>query len=336
MRALDIKITARMSAQVDRAIQAVSDDIEGQLHRQFYPVIDTKFWDWPNAQSPIPWRLWFDAAEVAEIPTDPDAVQSGGVTVSLADILWGNPRYGPPYRYLELNRSASSFFSVGQTPQRDISIAATYGYWTKTDPAGLLVNGGSLSSSASSFTVSSGAAAGVGDLLLIGSERMLVTDKQMVDTTVAFAGLTSEKMSDDTLAVSDGSAFSIDEVLLFDSERCLVADITGNTLVLKRAWDGSNLSAHSSGTVWAARKLLVTRGEAGTTAATHADSSVISKNRVPSSVHGLAVGAAEHQVLNEIGGYSDSKSAATAQDELDKAWSRTSANYGRNARQRVI
>jgi hypothetical protein len=47
----------------------------------------------------------------------------------------------------------------------------------------------------------------------------------------------------------------------------LIDDIAGNTLIVKRGWDGTVLAAHTTGaTIYAPRTLTVTRGALGTTA----------------------------------------------------------------------
>lgn len=40
-------ITTSVQQKTDRAIQDAARNIEGNLHRLFYPYDSTKFWDWP-------------------------------------------------------------------------------------------------------------------------------------------------------------------------------------------------------------------------------------------------------------------------------------------------
>ena len=53
-RAIDFKDSLVTTAQADRAIQSASRNIEGHLHRLFYPWDGTKWFDWPNYQYAYP------------------------------------------------------------------------------------------------------------------------------------------------------------------------------------------------------------------------------------------------------------------------------------------
>lgn len=46
-RSLDIKETARQNWMIDQAIQSASRNIDKHLHRVFYPMDTTHYWDWP-------------------------------------------------------------------------------------------------------------------------------------------------------------------------------------------------------------------------------------------------------------------------------------------------
>jgi len=343
-RALDVKQAAWNDDQVDRAIDSARDSVEGLCHRRFYPEDKTVSWDWPSYQMAYPWRLWLDAAELADVTVNVPVVTSGGTVIPSADILWGNPRYAPPYTYLELNRSTLAAFGGGITPQRSISIAGTYGYWRKTAPAGTLAANALIGDTV--VTVSSGGLIGVGDLLIAGTERMIVTDAYYVSTAVAFTGLTTASMADNILAVPDGTKFAQGEVLQLDTEWCLIQNILGNNLQLKRAWDGSILVAHTSGTIWARRKLAVLRGQLGTAAAAHTSGDALSISVVPALVKQLAVAEAVVSVTQEPGAYAGSSGSSPDQDGQTKGpppgqgipdlRNRCFTQHGRKARQRVV
>src|SRR6185312_9222401 len=85
-----------------------------------------------------PWKIYFDGSELADVTTTVPVVTSGGNVIPAADIFWGPWNYSPPYTFLELNRSTSASFGQGDTPQRDVAIAGTFGYNIDTDPAGTL------------------------------------------------------------------------------------------------------------------------------------------------------------------------------------------------------
>ena len=341
-QALDIKDTARVNAQVDRAIDAASRAVEQLCQRVFYPKIDTRSWDWPNFQGAYPWRIWFDRSEIADITTNVPVVTSGGNVIPNANIFWGNPRYAPPYTYLELNRASSSTFGQGNTPQRDVKIVGTFGFWTKTASAGALA-AAVTDTTGTTITVTNGTAIGVGDNILIDSERMLVQEKAAVTTTQTQqgSGVSTANNADVTLAVTDGTKFFVNEVVLLDSERMLIVDIVGNNLTVKRAWDGSVLATHSGATVYAYRSLTVTRGDLGTTAATHTNSTVVNVAVVPSLVKNLAVAEALNLVLQEQGGYARTQgNGAGAQHNVGQSVGQLrqqcKVEFGRQIRQRVV
>ena len=83
----------------------------------------------------------------------------------------------------------------------------------------------------------------------------------------------------------------------------MALDVTGNTLTVKRQWDGSVLAAHSGATIYASRLLTVTRGALGSTAATHLSTTAVARGVVPGLIRRLAVAEAETILLQEVGGY---------------------------------
>ncbi|MEV7389624.1 hypothetical protein [Streptomyces sp. NPDC091215] len=343
MRALDVKGTARSNAQIDRAIRSARDDVDGQMHRVFYPTDATKRFDWPNFQYAYPWRLWLDQWELAAVPT---AVTSGGVQIPLSACNFEPVNSGPPYNYLELRRDQPYSFGVGSTPQRDIAITGTWaGCAPDTDPAGQLTAAISTTT-ATTVIVTDGSLVGVGDLLIVDSERMLVTDRASNDTgQTLVSGATTANPGDNALSIPDGTQVHVDEVIQLDSERMLIYDITGNTATVKRAWDGTVLATHSAGVhVYAFRTLTVRRGMLGTTAATHASATACAIHRVPGLIKDLAVAEAENRLLQEISGYArstpsssgNSKQTQASLDALNDLRDRAYTAHGRKNRQRVI
>lgn len=343
--ALDIKETARSDRQVDRAIESASRQIEGVLHRTFYPQLDTRLFDWPNAQRARPWRLWLDAHELAELVE----VSSGGVTIPPSDLVL-YPTGGPPYNRIEINIDSSSAFSSGDTHQQAIAVTGVYaGCRLDEEPAGVL--SGSASADGASVDVSDGAAVGVGDLLRVGDERMTVTGRSMLDTGQDLAADLAAQAAAVTVAVANGTAYSVDEVVLINAERMLIVDIAGNNLSVKRGWDGSVLAAHSSGAhIYASRRLAVERGAVGTTAAAHDSGAALVRHVPPGPVVALCVGLSLAQVLGEQAGYarpgpaSGERSNVTRERTrnqkvgagLDALWEAAYTACGRKARIRGV
>lgn len=342
-RAADIKETARNNAQIDRAIQSASRNIDKHMHRRFYPEDATRYWDWPNFQRAYPWRLWLDDNELADTTSNVPVVTSAGTVIPSSAVFWGPWNGSPPYTSLELDRSKSYSFGAGSTPQRSISITGTFGYNTDADPAGTLA-AAVTTTTATTLTVSDGSLVGVGNLLIIDSERLIVQARATATTgQTNTSGATTESMADDVILVADGTQVHVDEVLLIDQEKMLVVDITGNFITVIRAWDGTVLATHSaSTTIYAYRLLTVLRGQLGTTAATHLNAATISISRPPTLIRDLCIAEAVTRVLAETSGYAaggdgggeGSPHALTA--ALPDLWDEAETGYARKARSRVV
>jgi hypothetical protein len=335
--ALDVDATAGLDTQVDRVILAASRLIEGDLHRRFYPWVGTRYFDWPNDQRARPWRLWLGPDELVTVT----AFASGSETVPAASVkLW--PQQGPPYTRLELDQATLGGFTAGPSYQDTISVTGTFGYSAEFAPAGTIAEG--LDASETDVDVSNAAAVGVGDLLQVDTERMLVTGRRSLDTTatVLGAGETSS-MADTSVGVDSGAKLNVGETITVDAERMLITDITGNTLTVRRAQDGTVLASHASLTpIYAARTLTVTRGALGTSAATHSTAAAITRHVVPSGINALAIGQALYTLRHEQIGYGFiTVGSGTVSRDLDgKAlidlWAQARTTYGRRARQGAV
>lgn len=296
--ALDFQSTSQESnARIDRKIEASSRSIEGDLLRYFFPSTDTQTFDWPDHQFSLPWRLWLDQREMAAPPTQ---VIAAGVDITSSVIA--RPDYGPPYTKLEINLATGAAFNSGSTHQRTISVSGIFGFCANEDPAGTLV--GTINSSATTLPVSSSSLVGVGTILRVDTERLIVTDKHMVDTTYTTQGALTAQNNNVTLPVPDGTKFNYGETLLLDSERLLITDIAGNNLTVKRAQNGSVLAAHNSGAaLYAERLCVVSRGALGTTAASHTNGAAMVKHRVPKLINELCIAETVTGLLQEMSGY---------------------------------
>jgi hypothetical protein len=291
-RALDVKQAAYNNEQIDRAICAAADAVESTTQRKFYPLDATRKWDWPNFQYAYPWRVWLDNYELAAIPT---LVTTGSllpvpIVIPIAACIFQPVNEGPPFTRLELRRDFNYGFGNNSTPQLDIAITGTFGYWTRTRPAGALA--AAMTNSVLTATVSDGISVGVGDVIIVDSERMIVTDANFSDTGIAYSGLSSASKADNVVTVADSTKFVIGEVIQVDAEWDLITNIVGNNLILNRAWDGSILVSHSGGTIYARRTLTVLRGQLGTTAASHASAAPVVISDVPGMIRELAVAEA--------------------------------------------
>jgi hypothetical protein len=341
MRALDIKPTARNTRQIDRALESASRSVEGLCHRRFYPVQATRYFDWPSRPGGTPWVLRLDDKELISVTT----LTSGGETIAASDYFLEPVNSGPPFNRVEIDLDSSAAFSSGDTSQRAISISGLWGYRNTETTVGALVEALDASETAVDVNGAASALLGVGSILRVDSERMIVTGRSMLDTgqNVGGAGLTAQQ-NNVTLTVTDGTAFAIDEILLVESERMLIVDIAGNNLTVTRAWDGSVLAAHTAGVdIYAARRLTVTRGALGTTATVHADASTVVRWDPPGLVRDLAIADAMNRVLQEQAGYSrtsktstGAKSVSVETLSLESLRQQVYAEHGRKARHRAV
>jgi hypothetical protein len=346
--ALDVKETARSNAQIDRALASASqaldggDQIGGQLKRRFYPVTATRTFDWPNSQFARPWRLWLNQHELISVTT----LTAGGTTIASTDYFL-RPDDGPPYTHIEIDLDSNAAFSSGDTHQRAISITGLWGYSNNETSVGTL-SATVSSTTTTSLSVNAAASSllGVGSVLRIDSERLLVTSRAMADTgqNLGGSGLTASNASV-TVAVSDGTAFAVDETILIESERMLVVDIAGNNLTVKRGWDGSVLAAHSAGVdIYAPRTLTVTRSALGTTAATHDSGATVHRWDPPGPVRDLTIAEALARLTNEQAGYARTRKTGdggTSERALDSTAlpslrQQVYQSHGRKARLRGV
>lgn len=333
-RALDIAETARAHAQVDRLIQSAADTIEGCLHWRLYPVTATRFKDWPSVGSPTPWRVWLDEDRLISVTS----IVSGGISLDPASYFL-LPTNGPPYTHVELNLGMSVSFGNLGTRQRAISILGVWGEGLTSATVATLAT--SLISSDQTIAISSGAQVGVGDLLFVDNERMLVSDRGWVDTGQTLQTPLASSAADVAVMVTDGSLFARDEVLLLDAERMMIIDVAGNSLIAKRAWDGSVLGSHAASTVYASRSLTVQRGQLGTTATTHAGGAQVQRWLPPPLVNQWAIAETINAIEQERSAYARVIGSGETAIEVrgmgltdlrDKAITR----YGRMARTRAV
>jgi hypothetical protein len=335
MAALDTKESARNARQIDRAIASGADAVDGLLKRVFYPTYATRTFDWPNPQRARTWRLWLDRDELISA----SAIVTGGTTLESGDYLL-RPDTGPPYTYLELDRAANSAFAISGAGQRSIAITGLYGYGADTDLVGAL--SGQINSSVTTVVVTDSSEIGTGTILLAGTEYMIVTGRSMSSTSQTTTAALGASASEVTVGVATGSAYAVGETILINSERMLIVDIAGNSLVVKRAVDGSVLASHLiTQTVYAPRTLTVERGSLGSTAATHADALAIYRHVPPALVSELNLAEAIVAGQQRSAGYARTIGSAEATREaigrgLQDIRARAYEAHGRKVRQRAV
>ena len=297
---LDSPATLRTNWQIDRLIESKSRGIEERLHREFAPTIATRYFPFPNDQFGRSWRIWLDRDELISVTS----ITSGGQTVSSYFLEPVN--LGPPYDRIEVNLGSTSSFNTGSTYQRNIAITGLFGYTNETVAIGSLSSllGNTVGATANATWTTP--RFGVGDVLLIDSERVTITARNMSSSAQTLQTPVGASTAETTIAVTSGASFLADTVLLLDSERMLVVDVAGNNLIVKRAWDGSVLAAHTGSTIYTYTGITLDRAALGTTIASHSSSTTIYQWQVPGPVRQLCVAEVLNAFEQEASGYARS------------------------------
>lgn len=343
-RVLDIAETARRNDQVDDAIESASRNVEGLLHRKFYPRVGVEYFDWPPPNGAgRPWRLYLNEREIAcdASKTGVAVTVNNGATALTAGQFFLRPEAGPPYTWLETNLGSAGTLSSGTTHQRAIAItlsagAAWMGQPIDDRPAGALAE--ALDASEVGVDVTDSSKIGTGTILLCGSERMIVTGRSLLTTGQTLQAPLSSDEAAQSVSVTTGTAYAVGELLTVDSERMRVDDIAGNTLIVTRALDGSALAAHTTGaTIYAPRTLTVERGAIGTTAAAHDTAATLYRHVPAAPVSALVTAWALNQLLQEGSGYARVAGTGDSQKEFSGRGIRALeddavATYGRKLR----
>ena len=334
-QALDAAETARNDAQVDRAIESGSRAIEALTHRVFYPQTATRYFPWPHPRYRSAFRLWLDADELVSVTS----LVAGGITIPATDYFLEPVNSGPPYTSIEIDLGSSSAFSAGATWQRAIAVTGVFGHSADSAPAGALAE--ALDNSETGVDVTDSSLVGVGSIIKVDDERMVVTDSGMLDTGQNASALTASSSDESITGITAGTIAS-GEVILVDAERMLVVDVSGTTLTVKRAWDGSTLASHAGATdIFAPRTLTVERGALGTTATTHLTATAVTRHVVPALVRDLNIAEAINQLQQEGSGYArvigegENAREGTGRSLFDLRRDVVAA-YGRKARARAV
>lgn len=302
---LEIMNISRSNALVDAKIDAASRSLEGLLHRRFYPERRTVSLDWPNMSGADSWQVWLDGNDLISI----EAVVSGGTSINVANVLLrrGDDIAEPPYTSLEISLASNSFFASGTTWQQSLALTGLFGYNATDVSIASASLGATINSSVTTLVLNPSSGifdVGVGSIGLIGTERVVLTQRRMSDTLVNTSGTLTANQNSVSLAVQDGTQFAVEEVILIESERMRIDDIAGNTLTVSRAWDGSVLAAHASGLdVYALRTFTAQRGALGSTAAAHTLADPCYAHKFPALINELCIAETVVSLEQNAAGY---------------------------------
>lgn len=288
------------NAAIDRLLESHSRGVERDLGRHFYPKTETRYYDWPSVnQKALELLLDGDLRSITTLAGDAQGTPN---TIAAADYFLTPANQGPPYTRIEIDLSGTEGFSSGSTFQRAVSVAGVWGFSADTAAAGATAE--ALDSSETDVDVTDSSKIGVGDLITIDTESMIVTEKSLLTTTATLSAGIASSDAVVTVPVNDGTKVKSGEVITVDAERMLVEDIAGNNLIVRRAYDGSTLAAHlSAAVVYAPRTLTVVRDSAGSTAAAHNTATSITRNVPPGLITELVIAEVISAREQEKSGY---------------------------------
>jgi len=284
------KVAANISGSqfnpvIDRVIEAASRDVDRWTRRHFLPKTQTRLYRWPQRRPGLANVLWLDQDLLSVSTLQTQAQNTSPTTISSADYFLepNNPEPDGNTRYnrIEIDLSSTAAFESGDTPQRSISVAGSWGWGNTTASAGTVDDSGGISSSDTALIVSDASTIDVGDTLLIDSEQIFVADRAFAARGSILLNMGSNLAATNaTVTVTlDGShGIVAGEIIRLDSEQMYVVSVSTNDLTVIRAWDGSVLAAHNDDVACHVnRTLTIERGLNGTTAASHSDSASITR-----------------------------------------------------------
>jgi hypothetical protein len=326
---LDHADSARNNRRIDDCVRSASRDVAGRLHRRFWPQTAVRYPDprWVSGET-----LWLNHADY-EILTITSLVVDGTTLVENVDYFLDCQSESGAYTAIQLIRTSSAAWS---TLQRSIVITGTFGGSNGSDAAGSLV--GTINASVTTMTVSDSSLVGVGDLLLAESERVIVTEKELIDSTATVTGSVAASNTVTTIPVSNGALIHQGELILVGAERMFVESISGNNLTVKRQSNGSILAAHvNTDVVYVPRLCTIRRASVGTTAASHTNVT-LTRNAPPSLTQELALALAINAL--EQGGAGYARTVGSGDNEriptgrgIKEIFDDAYAAYGRKGRQ---
>jgi hypothetical protein len=333
---------------VDRVIEASSRDVDRWTRRHFIPKTQTRLYRYPQGRPGIATVLWVDQDLLSVSTLQTQAQNATPTTISSSDYFLepvnpepdGNTRYNR----IEIDESSTAAFESGDTRQRSISVAGSWGWGNDTETAGTVDDSGGISSSDTALIISDSSKVEVGDTLLIDSEQIFVSGRNFAAKGSVLLNMGSNLAAvNSTVTVTLDSSHGIvaGEVIRIGSEQMFVISVSTNDLTVIRAFDGSVLAAHNDdAAIHVNRTLTIERGLNGTTAASHSDSATITRYRPDADVarwalaEALATWHQEHSGWGRSIGTGDNATELTGREITQMRQSMVS--YYRKTREAVI
>lgn len=339
MRAADVKATAYLAGEIDEAIQSGARAIDRLCHRGdetrpgFAPWTGTITYDWPGLNNNSAYRFHLNQNALSSLTT----AVSGGLTITTNTIL--RPETGPPYGMVDVDQGTSSLFTNNSgAGQRSLALTGVFcGCRVRERTLASWQLSGALSDSAE--TASIDAPLGVGNLIRVGTERMLVTERAWVDS--GQGGSLTASRDAQSMTVATASAFLAGEEILVDAERMLVRDVAGDNIIVQRAISGSTLAAHTTAAIFWSRSFTLQRAALGTTAASHLDNAQVYVYEPPAPIEQLNIAYALDQRAQESSAYARTVGTGDAERQaggggIKALEDRVYFAYGRKLRHRAV
>lgn len=311
--ALDRGLNVYSIEGLDRALYSSTDAIEQEFEREFWPWYGTRTFDVPaddSSTSTPDWKLWLAPHDLISTT----AVTVGGVAVTGYQLRPDN-RISQPASWIELDRSGSSSFMSGSAySQRRAAVGpGLWGWWDESRSAGTLAAEVPQDQAYVDLTTApavGGGQVGVGHLIKVGSERMVVEERYLVDTAEnlgADLAATVSASIPTSIAVADGTDYAAGEMIAVDGELMLIQRVLSNTIFVRRGYAGTPVAAHTTGAdIYAYRRLGVYRAAAGTEQDDHAAAAPVTRWQAPWAIEALCIAIAEETAVQEGAAYARS------------------------------
>ena len=207
-----------------------------------------------------------------------------------------------PYTQLDVDPDSANL-SAWYAEADSVVINGRWGLYEKSEDTGANTGASEQSVSSTSLVTTNGSKVSPGMVCLIGTEQELVTGYGAVTASVTTLAEDLDLVEEE-ISVANGALLSVGEIVRAGFEQMKILDINGNTLYVRRGWNGTKKATHASASALDVyRTFTVVRAVNGTTAAVHSAGSDIYRYLVPEDVRILCVEIATLMRRKALGGF---------------------------------
>lgn len=290
----DAEASGGNEAQMYQAIQQASDYLSKALG-WFIPVLKTV-----KMRGNYSTLLFTPPilSVVGSITNDGEALTTADYKLLPDDRFWANG----PYTQIEIDPDSALISEWSGDDVDSVQIPAQIGLYVMEVDTGTLLNG-AINASVTSLAVDDGSKVSPGMVLLVDNEQMLITAWGTPTASVTLIAANMDS-SQTTIAVDDGTKVNAGEIIRIGFEQMKVLEIQTNTISVLRGWNRTAMVSHlDNDAVAVYRTVTVERAINGTTAATHANDSAISRYVAPPDVVYLCKQIATLMISKAKSGY---------------------------------